>query len=498
MHCRTERLKNRAACSPRALQQSKPAAWPRCCRKLCRHRTPCCWNGAGPAPRTALAGASMHVPCAGSDGLCCVRNISAGATGIPACTQRWLSRPGKACPADRGVVRAQSRICRSCVGTCSSLADSIACRGCPHATCSGVQPPGQSVERCCSPGSSPATCPACHLLTTSTLLMQVSEGDQGLRGHQDRAGAVPFGRSAAAVSCCRPPAEQAHAGAEHVHLAPTAAAPPRLLPHECARWVLPAARACTGQLWMQGQCCCACVRRASPSLMLKHAVGLGVVHHCCYTAAGRVAAQADMLPQQACSLCCLTAGAWSHMQHALPSFDCHLNCMLQGFLHSHAPSSQLVTACSCAGAQPALAKLYRTIEVQVAHQAALSSLAGRLDLLCAQIPAASGKQDVVYQPQVWARLPQCTALAAHAGLGSLCTICGCAINKTSQLRLQHLPHVWALLRGVGKVSRPSSPGWAAAASCCLLATCLGPAVVPVSSHCSPSHPCRPGHLGDRP
>ena len=53
-----------------------------------------------------------------------------------------------------------------------------------------------------------------------------------------------------------------------------------------------------------------------------------------------------------------------------------------------------------AGATAELVKLHRTLLDQMANHAALASLAGRLDVLCAQIPAASGVQDIVYQPQV--------------------------------------------------------------------------------------------------
>lgn len=59
-----------------------------------------------------------------------------------------------------------------------------------------------------------------------------------------------------------------------------------------------------------------------------------------------------------------------------------------------------VEVAGCAGAPAELAKLHRIIQEQMANQAALVSLTGRLDLLCAQIPSASGVQDVVYQPQV--------------------------------------------------------------------------------------------------
>lgn len=90
---------------------------------------------------------------------------------------------------------------------------------------------------------------------------------------------------------------------------------------------------------------------------------------------------------------------------------------------AHSPPSLMTSqtqpdpdVCCGAGAQAALAKLYRTIEVQVAHQAALSSLAGRLDLLCAQIPAASGKKDVVYQPQVRHGCP-----APHSAVCAACS-----------------------------------------------------------------------------
>ena len=90
--------------------------------------------------------------------------------------------------------------------------------------------------------------------------------------------------------------------------------------------------------------------------------------------------------------------------------------LVQSTMQIHSPSQ---LGCCCAGAQPALAKLYRTIEVQVSHQAALSSLAGRLDLLCAQIPAASGAQDVVYQPQVGLlHVSEHCALSDNSGMGS--------------------------------------------------------------------------------
>ena len=46
-----------------------------------------------------------------------------------------------------------------------------------------------------------------------------------------------------------------------------------------------------------------------------------------------------------------------------------------------------------AGAQAPLAELYQLIEARLALQRPLASLAGRLDLLCAQIPSTTASDD---------------------------------------------------------------------------------------------------------
>ena len=56
-----------------------------------------------------------------------------------------------------------------------------------------------------------------------------------------------------------------------------------------------------------------------------------------------------------------------------------------------------VSVCWGAGAQADLAGLYQMIEARLALQRPLASLAGRLDLLCAQIPPAGAGHSLVAQ-----------------------------------------------------------------------------------------------------
>ena len=114
------------------------------------------------------------------------------------------------------------------------------------------------------------------------------------------------------------------------------------------------------------------------------------------------------------------------------------------------------------------------------NQAALATLAGRLDLLCAQIPAASGRQDVVYEPQVSQPRPheRCCMRAAHAAAAAAeSAVCAGRVRHGGRRRRRAAPRRQRCRRGrrgggrlgrwgaaVGQRVRACRPGTCAAAS----------------------------------